>query len=204
MNAKENASLGVLLSVSGKAARSIVVAIMLFLPGCAAMQNAGVSNVETPFYLAYDSQEVIRDQSKVATIISHTVAGVEAQETKIDGVAVTPEDMRSAANRPGSLMGTVLVDVLPGEHQVQLILIDRSMPPPPVPLIPKTQHFQVQLIGRSMPSAPLIPKTQHFEAGRIYNANPITLWTHVEENTSTEVAQKIAENRNSAVFENKK
>ena len=181
MNAKENASLGLFLSVSGKAARSIVVAIVLFLPGCA-IHDAAVSSPETPFYLAYDSETVIRDQSKVATI---GASGVDS--LIINDVPVTPKNMRSAANKPGSqLTNPLVVDVLPGEYKIQVIARNGT-----------------RVGGGDLP-LPLIPATHRCEAGHIYRVGGYAIWTHVEENTSTEVAQKIAENRNSAVFENKK
>ena len=94
-----------------KAAGSIAVAAMLLLSGCA-VHNAAVSSSDTPFYLAYDSEEVMREQAQVATLTS--TYGME-----IDGVVVNSKNMRSttASNATKSV---VVVDVLPGEHKVRL------------------------------------------------------------------------------------
>jgi len=174
MSTPKNALLGIFLRLPRKVAASLVVATMLFLSGCA-LQNAAVSSPETPFYLAYNSENVIRDQSQLATITTAN-QGAYSVKLEIDDVAVTPENMRSATNKHSSI-GGVIADVLPGEHRIRLLTSN---------------------------APPLLPTTQHFEAGRIYSVYQMTLWTHVEENTSAEVAQKIAENRNNAVFEKKK
>ena len=183
MSTPKNALLGVLLRLPRKAAASLVVATMLFLSGCAigrAIQNTAVSSPDALFCLAYDSEEVIRDQSKVATITS-------TYAMQIDGVHVTPENMR-CTNKNGALV----VDVLPGEHKIALTA--------PASHVAGTKAQGGGFYGPGI----LLPTTQQFESGRIYNAFDMTIWTRVEENTSAEVAQKIAENRNNAVFEKKK
>ena len=145
----------------------IAVAAALLITGCA-VHNAAVTSSNTPFYLAYDLEEVIRDQSQVATITS--TYGLE-----IDGVSVNSKNMRST-NAGTATKSKVVVDVLPGEHKVKLT---------------NTQSLGVRQV------APIIHK---FEAGRIYNVT-IKILPIVEENRSADVAQKIAEKRNSAVFE---
>ncbi|MDR0507552.1 MAG: hypothetical protein LBH32_12180 [Dysgonamonadaceae bacterium] len=82
------------------------------LSGCA-VHNAMVSGSNAPFYLAYDSEEVIRDQSQVATITS--TGGLE-----IDSVEVNSKNFRSANS--GWVKGNIVVaDVLPGIHSVKLL-----------------------------------------------------------------------------------
>jgi hypothetical protein len=88
---------------------SIVIAFSL-ITNCAAQdakKSKGVS-----LFLAYDSEEVIRDQSKVATITS--TCGLV-----IDNVEVTPKTMRSA-NTSFFNKQNVNADVLPGEYTVTL------------------------------------------------------------------------------------
>lgn len=149
-------------------AGSLILAVLL-LSGCA-VHNAAVSSAGTPFYLAYDSEEVIRDQSQVATLTS--TYGLE-----IDGVKVTGKNMRSTTTSNAS-KSTVVVDVLPGQHKVRLT--------------------NMQSLGVTQAT----PLNYNFEAGRIYNVT-IKILPVIEENKSAEVAQKIAENRNNAVFQTK-
>ena len=145
----------------------IAIATALLITGCS-VHNAVVTGANTPFYLAYDSEEVIRDQSQVATIT--TTYGLE-----IDGVAVNSKNMRSTTAGTAT-KSTVVVDVLPGEHKVKLTNL---------------QNLGVRQVA---------PITHKFEAGRIYNVT-VKILPVVEENRSADVAQKIAEKRNSAVFE---
>jgi hypothetical protein len=49
----------------------------------------------------------------------------------------------------------------------------------------------------------MAPITYNFEAGKIYDIAITFIKVVVKENTSANVAQKIAENRNNAVFEKK-
>jgi len=55
--------------VKGKLGASIVIVVALLLLGYSP-HNLAVSSSGAPFYLAYDSEEIIWDQSKVATITS--------------------------------------------------------------------------------------------------------------------------------------
>ena len=94
-----------------KAGLGIAIAGMLILSGCAT-HNVPVSSAGTPFYLAYDSEEIIRDQSQVATLTS--TYGLE-----IDGVVVNSKNMRSTTTSK-TTKSVVVVDVMPGEHKVRL------------------------------------------------------------------------------------
>lgn len=152
--------------------RISIAVMLLLLSGCATPHNFVVSGSGTPFYLAYNSEEVIRDQSKVATITSTN--GLE-----IDGVNVEPKNMRSI-NYSFFKKQIVVADVLPGEHKVK-VTADNS-----------GNYIRME------------PITYNFEAGRIYNIAIKLVSVFIEENTSQEVAQKIAANRNNAVFEKKK
>ena len=153
-----------------KMAGSVVVIATLLLSGCA-VHNAAISSSGAPFYLAYNSDDVIRDQSKVATITSTN--GLE-----VDGINVSPKNMRSA-NSGFSKGSVVVVDVLPGQHTVKVY--------PPAGTI------------GTLPTL-----TYNFEAGKVYNVAIKIIKVAVEENTSADVVQKIATNRNNAVFEGKK
>jgi len=90
---------------------SIAIVAVLLLSGCA-LHNATITGSSVPFYLAYESEEVIRDQSKVATITS--TLGLE-----IDGVIVNRKNMRSTTAETET-KSNVVVDVLPGEHRIRL------------------------------------------------------------------------------------
>jgi hypothetical protein len=153
-----------------KAAVSILVTAMWLLSGCA-VHNAAVSGSGAPFYLAYDSEKVIRNQSGVATITS--TGGLE-----IDGVVVNSKNFRSS--HTGGIKGSVVVaDILPGTHSVRL------------------------LNDPTGTSVRVSPVKYNFEAGKIYNIAIKFVRMVVEENTSADVAQKIAANRNQSVFEKK-
>jgi uncharacterized protein YceK len=90
----------------------VSLAAILLLSGCA-VHNAAVSGSGAPFYLVYDSEEVIRDQSQVATITSTN--GLE-----IDGVVVNGKNFRSA--HAGGVKGSIVVaDILPGTHSVKVL-----------------------------------------------------------------------------------
>ena len=97
----------------------MVVAGSLLLSGCSAtslnnMYNKQIKS-DMPFFLAYDTEEVILDQAKVATITSFY--GLD-----IDGVEVNDKTKRSA-NKAGALanQGKMIVDVLPGEYKVKIV-----------------------------------------------------------------------------------
>jgi len=155
------------------------LAVTTMFSGCA-VYNSQISSSSAPFYLAYDTDEIIRDQSKVATITSNL--GLE-----INGVWVTPQNMRSA-NAGNGNKRVVVADVLPGEYKVRI----------------DPKNIGAQTTSSNIGSGYNTPITYNFEAGRIYNLEQITLVVRVKENTSPEVARKIAENRNNAVFESKK
>lgn len=159
--------------MSGKMLRKAagVVAAALLLSG-SSIHNAAISGSNVPLYLAYDSEEVLRDQSQVATITSTN--GLE-----IDGVVVNSRNMRSTTAKSAT-KSVVVVDVLPGKHTVRLT---------------NTQSLGVAQVSSV---------TYDFEAGRIYNVAIKLIKVVVEENTSTDVAQKIAAKRNNAVFEKEK
>ena len=150
---------------------SIVVATTLLVSGCA-IQNAAVSSENAPFYLGYDSEDVIREQAKVATITSS--CGLV-----IDGVVVRPQRLRSA-NAAGRNSQIVVADVLPGKHEVTITNL------------PSGEQVNFTAV------------TFDFEAGRIYDVSSIVFKVVIKENKSKEVARKIAENRNKAVFESPK
>ena len=149
---------------------SIAVAAAMLLTGCA-VHNAAISGAGAPFYLAYDSEEVIREQAKVATITS--TGGLE-----INGVVVNANNMR-ASNSSFFKKQIVVADLLPGEYRIR-ITHDPSGNPVRMGAI-----------------------TYNFEAGRIYDVAIQILKVVVKENTNADVAKKIAENRNKAVFESK-
>jgi hypothetical protein len=112
------ATIGKLLQ---KVAESIVVVVVatLLLSGCA-LHNAIISSSSAPFYLVYDSDEVIRDQSQVATITS--TGGLE-----IDGVVVNSKKFRSAhTSRIKS--SVVVADILPGIHSVKVLYNPEGKP----------------------------------------------------------------------------
>ena len=148
-----------------------IIGFVAILSGCLA-HNAAVSGSGAPFYLAYDSDEIIRDQSKVATITS--TIGLE-----INGVEVTPANMRSA-NASFFKKQIVVADVLPGEYKIKATHDPSGNP-----------------IRMSEPIVYI------FEAGRIYDVGIAIIKVFVKENSDTSVAQKIADNRKTAVFEKK-
>jgi len=89
---------------------SIFIVIALLFSGCV-VHNAVVSGSSAPFYLAYDAEEVIRDQSQVATLTS--IIGLE-----IDGVVVNNKNLRSTFS--GKLKKQIVVaDVMPGTHTIK-------------------------------------------------------------------------------------
>ena len=101
----------------------IVVAAILMLSSCSAglkMHYSSVTQSTTPFFLAYDSEEIIRDQSKVATITSSS--GLE-----INGVIVNSQNMRSAnSNINNRRPSKVVVDVMPGTYNVRVINLNQA------------------------------------------------------------------------------
>ena len=95
----------------------IVVAAILMLSGCVStalkLHYSSVTQPTTAFFLAYDSEEIIRDQSNVATITS--TGGLE-----INGVVVNSQNMRSAnSNINNKRPSIIVVDVMPGTYKVR-------------------------------------------------------------------------------------
>lgn len=114
----------------GKIPQKIVwcMVIAIALTGCA-LQNAMVSGEGAPFYLAYNSEEIFRNQSEVATITS--TCGLI-----IDGVEVNRKNMRSV-NR--SITTIAVADMLPGTHSVT---VTNNPDGSPVNIPPITQYFE--------------------------------------------------------------
>lgn len=159
----------------------IVVMVTMFVSSCAStglnMHSKQVTKPDTQFFLSYDSAVIILDQSKIATITS-------ANGLEIDGVEVNPKNMRVANAKTGFFQNnmTMIVDMLPGEHSVKILYSPNGM---------KLSMNPIKL---------------KFEAGHIYtigNSSAFTPTANVVENTSADVAKKIVENRNNAVFEKK-
>ena len=118
------------LNLRNVAAIVACLAVTTMFSGCAA-HNAAVSSAGAPFYLAYDSEEVIRDQAKVATITS--TVGLE-----INGVTVNANNMRSA-NSSWAKKQIVVADVLPGKYQIR---ITHDPSGNPVRIVPITYNFE--------------------------------------------------------------
>jgi hypothetical protein len=152
----------------------VVIAAMLLFSGCA-MHNASVSRSNAPFYLAYDSDEVIRDQLQVATITS-TVG------LKIDSVTVNAKNFRSAHS--GGIFTVVVADVLPGTHSVRIL---NNPTGNPVRSNTITYNFEAGQV--------------YNVAIKGFSFGAVLVVAVVEPNTSAEVARKIAENRKNAEFE---
>jgi hypothetical protein len=153
----------------------LAVAVAMLLSGCSlgrSMHNSMVSGKNAPFYLGYDDPEVIRDQAQVATITSTT-------GLIVDGVTASARTMRSA-NTGFMKRGIAVVDMLPGEHKVKVIVDPTGQP------------------------ISMEPITHNFEAGVIYNISLMTNRVFIEENPDPKVAAKIAENRRNAEFEDKR
>ena len=70
------------------------------------------NDLKYTLYLAYDSNEVIRDQSQVATIVS-------GEGLDIDDILVMPQNMRYTNYTP-SRPNWVIADILPGKHNVKI------------------------------------------------------------------------------------
>jgi len=147
------------------------LATITILSNCG-VNNAVISSSGAPFFLAYDSEDVILAPSEVATITSTT--GLE-----IDGVKVDSKNFRSAHTR-GFKGSVVVADILPGTHDVK-VLND-----------PGGNPVRMDAI------------TYDFEAGKVYNIIFKFLSIVIEENTSVEVANKIANNRMNNEFAAKK
>jgi len=160
--------------------------------------NSAVGKTKALFFLAYDSPNVIRDQSKVATLTS-------IGALVIDGVPVSPENMRWANGGGKTSRTGFVVDVLPGTHTVGK---------PYTSALDNTGLVFTDLGNNVMSRSTkkVKPVTRQLEAGRIYNVafggargmGPVPGRLYVLENTSPKVAEQIAANRASAVFNDKK
>jgi hypothetical protein len=153
---------------------TICLAVTTMFSGCGIFKSISSSN--TAFYLAYDSDEIIRDSEKVATILS-------IYDFAIDDVNVTPQNMRSSVHSRGGK--SLAVDVMPGKYTLKLTTnVDES--------------------GNIIVSN--VPVTRNFEAGKIYEVGlikaPFGVYTTIiSEKKSANVAEKIATLRNNSLFE---
>lgn len=71
------------------------------------------SSLKYTLYVAYDTEEIIREQSEVATILA-------GEGLEVDGVEATIKNMRYANHTP-SRPRMVIVDVSPGIHKVRVL-----------------------------------------------------------------------------------
>jgi hypothetical protein len=155
---------------------SSVIAMTLLLFGCGIFKS--LSSENTAFFIGYNSAEIIRDQEKVATIVS-------IYDFAVDDLGVTPQNMRSSVRSRGGK--SLVVDVLPGEHTIKLTaLADAS--------------------GNLLVNNVHVPATYNFEAGQIYelviSSNlPAATIVSVTKNKSAKVAGKIATLRKNSIFE---
>jgi len=140
-----------------------------------------------PFYLIYDLEEVIRDQSKVATITS-------TQGLIIDSIIVLPQNFRSV-NTGFFKKQTVNADVLPGEYTVAITHSPTG----------ENLQFSTTTLGNVTTvyynHIPLNPVTFNFEAGHVYVVEQHLFKVRVREVTKEKTLTKIVETRNNAVFE---
>jgi len=151
-----------------------------------------------PLYLAYDSEDVIRDQSQVATITS--TCGLI-----IDGIVVSPKSMRSA--NTGFLKKQIVnADVLPGVHGVTVTHTPsgESLQTRTTTTTNTNEKTGITTTTTTVAPVQLKPITYNFEAGRIYVVEIHLLTIRIREVTKEKSIAKIAETRNNAVFENKK
>ena len=165
----------------------ISVSLVMFFASEQANAQKGI-----PFYLAYDSEDVIRDQSKVATITS--TCGLI-----IDSIEVLPYNMRSA-NTGSSKKQIVNVDVLPGVHEVTITHdpsgFDRRLPTTTAMIGNLEQRRQ------SVTATPIELKyiPYDFKAGHVYVVEMHFTVIRIREITKEKAIAKIAETRNNAIF----
>ena len=177
--------------MNGKNFITIVISISLVMFFATGQVNAQKG---IPFYLAYDSEEVIRDQSKVATIMS--TCGLI-----IDGIKVLPNNMRSA-NTGFFKKQIVNADVLPGIHEVTLTHS------------PSGEDLEIREIATinevtgikttTVYTVKLKPIPYNFEAGHVYVVEMHLFVIRIREITKEKTIAKIAETRNNAVFKDQK
>ena len=126
------------LNLLRKTATIFFVVFVLFISSCASMHDSVIS--KAPFYLGYDSGEIIRNQSKVATITATNCL-------EINGVYVSSKNMRAAGS---SILTTSIVDLLPGEYKIK-VTCDNSGKPirmdDPLTYTFKAGHIYDVLIG---------------------------------------------------------
>jgi hypothetical protein len=154
---------------------TIFAAILLFM-GCSSKFIARMTKPDTPFYLAYETEEIIRDPSKVATLITE-------RGLAIDEVDVNPKNMRCANARSGTKYLSVVADVIPGTYKLA-----------PRYGAADTQNAYLQYASKSFT----------LEAGRVYSVGEIFTVPVIKDVTTDDLVRKIAGNRNNAVFEKNK
>jgi hypothetical protein len=150
-----------------------IVAMALLLSGCGIFKT--LSSENTAFFIAYDLNEIFREQGKVATITS-------IYDFSVDNVDVTPKNMRSSVKSRGSR--SLVVDVLPGEHTIKIT-------------------SSVDVSGKIITTS--TPKTYNFEAGQVYELEltmaPFGVGiATISKKKSGKVAEKIATLRENATF----
>jgi len=166
---------------------------LLFTSGCETMDLAG-GKPNTQFFLAYDSPNIIRDQSKVATIIT-------TYEMQLDGVKVFWENMR-VANLRILYSEKAFVDVLPGTHTVRLVFHSSSSSA----ARPGSLGWQTRQVTTTRTTTTTPTFAFDFKAGRVYSAG-FGEWGQIvtmQEVTSPEVLEKVARTREAAVFSDKR
>lgn len=133
----------------------LIILIMSSLSGCKAIRSMGYGN--PPVYFAYaDSVDIIKDQSKIATLISRGNLSIIGYETG---------NLRSSNDRKH--MEVTIIDVLPGTYTLVKSIGGSST---------STQMLgtQRQVTTRSSPISVLQVEGK-LEAGEVY-------WVSVENN----------------------
>jgi len=153
---------------------SSIVAMALLLSGCGIYKS--ISSENTALFIAYNSDEIIREAEKVATILS-------IYDFAVDDVGVSPQNMRSSVRSRGGK--SLAVDVLPGEHTIKIT-------------------SSVDASGKIITTN--VPVTYKFEAGQVYELTltmaPLGVsTTTITKKKSAKEAEKIATLRKNAVFE---
>ena len=160
--------------ITTKIIGSSIIVMALLLSGCGISKS--ISSENTAFFLAYNSGEIIREQDKVATILS-------IYDFAVDDVSVTTQNMRSSVRSRGGK--SLAVDVLPGEHTIKIT-------------------SSVDASGTIITTN--VPVTYKFEAGQVYELTltmaPMGVsTTTITKKKSAREAEKIATLRKNAVFE---
>jgi hypothetical protein len=152
---------------------SSIAAMALLLSGCGIFKS--ISSENTAFFIAYDSEEIIRNSDKVATILS-------IYDFAVDNAGVTPQNMRSSVRSRGGK--SLVVDVMPGEHTIQIT-------------------SPVDASGKIIVTN--TPVTYNFEAGQVYELSltmaPFGVGiTSITKKKSAKTSGKIATLRESSTF----